>query len=45
MAWKVKKVVEAREGRIEEGTEMEDPAEKERRESVARERWKHLSAG
>ena len=45
MAWKVKKVLEARDTRIAEGTEMVDPAEKERRESVARERWKHLSAG
>jgi len=45
MAWKVKKVLEAREGRITEGTEMVSPEEKERRESLARERWKYLSAG
>ena len=45
MAWKVKKVLEARDTRIAEGTEMVSEEEKERRASVARERWKHLSAG
>ena len=45
MAWKVKQVLENREERIAQGTEMVSQEEKERRESEARERWKHLSAG
>ena len=45
MAWKVKVMLENRELRIQEGTEMVDPVEKERRESEARERWKYISAG
>ncbi|OCT49048.1 hypothetical protein CLCR_05149 [Cladophialophora carrionii] len=45
MAWKVKRVLESRDERIAQGTEMVSQAEKERRESEARERWKYLSAG
>jgi hypothetical protein len=45
MAWKVKQVIEKREERIAEGTEMVSQEEKERRASEARERWKYLSAG
>ncbi|OAP63326.1 hypothetical protein AYL99_02553 [Fonsecaea erecta] len=45
MAWKVRKVVEARDERIAQGVEMVSEEEKQRRESEARERWKYLSAG
>ncbi|EXJ56883.1 hypothetical protein A1O7_07227 [Cladophialophora yegresii CBS 114405] len=45
MAWKVKRVLESRDERIAQGTEMMSQEEKERRESEARERWKYLSAG
>jgi len=45
MAWKVKIMLEKRDQRIAEGTEMVSQEEKERRESEARERWKHISAG
>ncbi|EXJ82971.1 hypothetical protein A1O3_06788 [Capronia epimyces CBS 606.96] len=45
MAWKVKRVLEDKDQRIAAGVELVSQAEKERRESEARERWRHLSAG
>lgn len=45
MAWKVKNALEAQDRRIDAGEEMVSPEEIERRHSVARERWKHISAG
>ena len=45
MAWKVKVSVEQRDERISQGTEVVSQEEKERRDSIARERWRHLSAG
>lgn len=45
MAWKVKRALESRDGRIAAGLEMVTQEEKERRESEARERWRYLQAG
>ncbi|EXJ87829.1 hypothetical protein A1O1_04756 [Capronia coronata CBS 617.96] len=45
MAWKVNRVLEARDERIAAGVELVSQEEKERRESEARERWRYLSAG
>ena len=45
MAWRVKRALEAKDERIAAGLEMVSQEEKERRESEARERWRHLQAG
>ncbi|KAK7890658.1 hypothetical protein LTR67_007867 [Exophiala xenobiotica] len=45
MAWRVKRALEDKDERIRQGLEMVSPEEKERRESEARERWRHLQAG
>ena len=45
MGWTVDRALRNQERRIEQGIEMISEEEKERRHSMARERWKHLSAG
>lgn len=45
MGLTVDKALRNQERRIEQGIEMVSEEEKERRHSMARERWKHLSAG